>query len=714
MCSNACGVRVAIDDGGRVAGVRADPDQPLTAGFACFKGLRAAEAHNDPGRLLRPLRRRSDGGFEPIPLAQALDEIAARLKAIVGHDGPNAVATFRGTANYFNAAASALLRSWHGALGSDTYYSTMTIDQSAKWVAIERLGRWDAGPHLFEESDVWLFAGHNPIVSMMGGAGFHVRNPTLQLKQAKARGTRIIVVDPRRTETARYADIHLQLLPGEDATLFAGLLRIVLTEGWIDRPFCTRHVDGLGHLAAAVEPFTPSYVAQRAGVPAALLHQAAALFARDSRRGAAVTGTGPNMVRHSNLAEHLVQCLNVVCGRFQRAGETGGPPHVVDPPRARRAEVLAPRRGFERAPPGRVRGASAIFGERMSGALANEILTPGPGQIKGLIVAGGNPANSLPDHRKAIAALASLELLVAIEPAMTATARLAHYVLPPVLQYERADIPEPQLQRIYMGVPFTQYAPAIARPPPGHDLVEEWYVFWALARRLGRALTIGGQKLDMDVAPTTDDVLRLVMGRSRVSLDALKAIPGGRIFDGARETVQPARAGATARFAVMPADVAQELCAVLDDDDGGNGFTHRLAVRRMRDVVNTSFHRLPSIRQRHAHNPAYLNPADLAALGITRGDRLAIASDAGSIVAIAETDDTVRPGVISMSHGWGGLSGADGGVSTNLLTTTDRFVESINAMPRLTGIPVKISRARDDDRSQGEQSPRTGQGTQMP
>jgi anaerobic selenocysteine-containing dehydrogenase len=705
MCSNACGVRVAIDDEGRVAGVRADPDQPLTAGFACFKGLRAAEAHNHPARLLRPLRRRPGGGFDAIPLARALDEIAGRLATIVGRDGPNAVATFRGTANYFNAAASALLRSWHGALGSDTFYSTMTIDQSAKWVAIERLGRWDAGPHLFEEADVWMFVGHNPIVSMMGGAGFHARNPTLQLKQARARGTRIIVVDPRRTETARYADIHLQLRPGEDAALFAGLLHIVLAEGWIDRAFCARHVDGLDQLAASVAPFTPDLVAQRAGVSAQQLRDAAALFARDSRRGAAVTGTGPNMGHRSNLAEHLVQCLNVVCGRFQREGDTGAPPHVVDPSRPRRAEVLAPRRGFARAGPSRVRGASTILGERMSGVLADEILTPGPGQIRGLIVAGGNPASSLPDHRKAVAALGSLELLVAIEPAMTATAQLAHYVLPPLLQYERADIPEPQLQRIYMSVPFAQYAPPIARAPAGHDLVEEWRVFWELARRLGRALAIGGQPLGMDVAPSTDDVLRLIMGRSRVSLDTLKAIPGGRIFDGVRVPVQPAREGVAARFAVMPPDVAAELRATLDDSEGDDRFTHRLAVRRMRDVVNTSFHELPSISRRLAHNPAYLNPADLAALGIARGDPIEIATDTRRLVAVAEADDAVRPGVVSLSHGWGGLSGAEGGASTNLLTTTDAFVETINAMPRLTGIPVRISRAGDNAPSEGTQAP---------
>ena len=142
-----------------------------------------------------------------------------------------------------------------------------------------------------------------------------------------------------------------------------------------------------------------------------------------------------------------------------------------------------------------------------------------------------------------------------------------------------------------------------------------------------------------------------------------------------------------------------------DSEDGGRAFTHRLAVRRMRDVVNTSFHELPSIRRRLPHNPAYLNSADLAALGIARGEPIEIASATHRLVAVAEADDAVRPGVVSMSHGWGGLSGVDGGASTNLLTTTDRFVESINAMPRLTGIPVRISRVSDIASSQGTGPP---------
>lgn len=694
MCSNACGVWVALDDSGKIVGVRSDPEQPLTSGFACFKGLQAAEAYDHPQRLLRPMRREADGRFTEIPLEQAFDEIAERLQAIVRRDGPNGVATFRGTANYFNAAASALLQSWHHALGSDTFYSTMTIDQSAKWVAIDRLGRWDAGPHLFEESDVWMFVGHNPLVSMMGSAGFHARNPVLQIKAAKARGMRIIVVDPRRTETARHADIHLQLIAGEDAALFAGLLSIILKENWIDSAFCADHVDGLDRLAAAVAPFTPDYVSRRTGVPADLLLRAAALFARDSRRGAVASGTGPNMVRHSNLAEHLLQCLNVVCGRFQRAGETGPPPHVINPPRARRAEVLAPRRSFERLPQGRVRGASTLLGERLSGVLADEILTAGPGQIRGLIVVGGNPANSLPDHRKAVAALASLELLVAIEPFMTATARLAHYILPPLLAYERADIPEPQLQRLYMNVPFAQYAPPVACPPAGHDLTEEWRVFWELAKRLGLTLAVNGHSLDMQSAPTTEQIIEFIMGRSLVSLEELKAVPEGRIYDDIpRQPVQPARAGPGARFSVMPHDVAEELRSVLNECDEEKGaFTHRLAVRRMRDVVNTSYHNLPSIRRRIPGNPAYLNPADLEALGIRRGDPVKIATETDYIIAVAEPDEAVRRGVVSISHGWGGLTGVDGGTSTNLLTTTDRFVEDINGMPRLSGIPVKITR----------------------
>ena len=162
----------------------------------------------------------------------------------------------------------------------------MTIDQSAKWVTMDRLGTWPAGKQSFAGADVYLLAGSNPLVSVFSW-DMPSQNPMLRLKQAKAAGMKLIVVDPRRTETARFADIHLQPFPGEDAAVAAGLIHVILREGWEDREFCADHVEGLERLRQAVAPFTPEMVEARAGVPADQLVAAARLFAHESKRGGA-------------------------------------------------------------------------------------------------------------------------------------------------------------------------------------------------------------------------------------------------------------------------------------------------------------------------------------------------------------------------------------------------------------------------------------------
>ena len=184
-------------------------------------------------------------------------------------------------------------------------------------------------------------------------------------------------------------------------------------------------------LRRAVESFTPEYVGKRAGLARGQLRQAAELFAHNAKRGAAIAGTGPDMAQHSNLAEHLIECLNVVCGRYLREGERVPNPGVLMPRQPRRARVIAPRRSWESGHKSRIRGVGMLFGEMMAGIMADEILVPGKGQIKAIIVDGGNPVNSLPDQRKTVQALSSLELLVTIDPVMSNTAKLSHYILPP-------------------------------------------------------------------------------------------------------------------------------------------------------------------------------------------------------------------------------------------------------------------------------------------
>ncbi|WP_229503623.1 molybdopterin-containing oxidoreductase family protein [Massilia putida] len=693
ICSGLCGTVVELDDRRRIAAIRGDKSHPLSRGYACFKGLQSGAAHNAPERILRPLKRMPDGSFASIPIEQALDEIAAGLAAIRARDGADALALYRGTQNYLNVAGFTMLYSWMKALGSRAFFSTMTIDQSAKWVAMERLGRWGAGRHHFREAQVWLFAGYNPLLSIQGGSGFFTANPTREMKDAKARGMKIIVIDPRRTETAHYADLFLQPRPGEDPTVAAGLLRCILDAGWHDAAFCADHVDGLDALRAAVEPFTPAYVAARADVPADLLVQAARMFAFECRSGAVSTGTGPDMAARSNLAEHLYQAINVVCGRFLREGDDAGNPGVLGKEKTQRAEVLPPRRTWEHGARGRIRDSAILFGEMMTATLADEILTPGPGQIRSLIVVGGNPASVLPDQRKAVHALRELELLVSIEPFMTTTAALSHYILPPLMQYERPDISPPAFEASYFAVPFAQHTPAAAAAPDGSELTEDWYVFWALARRLGLQLSMAGKALDMDRPPTTEALFDILARSARVPLDQLRATPGGIAPRLPPQRVAPAR-DRTARFALLPGDVAAELAAVLDDDGTTPDFPFRLCSRRMRDVMNSAFQQLAPMRARTAGNPAWLHPDDLARLGIAPGATVEIVSAHGRLRATAAADDTLRPGMVSMSHGWGGLPDGAGpawpGANTGLLVSNERDCESINAMPRLSAIPVAI------------------------
>ena len=701
ICAGQCGLRLELDEADRVVSVRGDEENPVTLGYACSKGITLAEAHHHPERLLHPLKRGPDGRFVRIGLEQALDEIAATLREIIADAGPDAVAGFRGTMNYSNLAANHMLPEWLRCLGSSSFFSTMTIDQSAKWITFERLGGWAAGRDPLDSADVLLWVGTNPLVSL-STFNFDLQHPVLRLREAKARGLRLVVIDPRRTESARHADVFLQPLPGEDVTVLAGLLHLILQHGWNDPEFCARYAAGHEALARAVSAFTPDYVAVRAGVAPEDLLRAATLFAEPlpdrRKRGSAASGTGPDMGPHSNLAEHLVECLNVVCGRYARAGDRVPNPGVLGARLPRKAQVIAPRRSWQHEPLSRVRNLGRVFGEKMTGALAEEILTPGSGRMRALFVDGGNPVIALPEQRKTERALRALDLLVVIDPFVTATARLAHYVLPPRMMLERHDLGSRDYEVHTMQRPYAQYAEPVLSPPPGSELVEDWQIFYELARRLDVALTFDGVPLDMQSAPSTEDLLRLLTRHSSVPFGEIRAATRGRVFGVPAQFVEAAEADASARFDVAPEDVVSELDAVRSEPLTRESGGFRLAVRRLRDVQNTMYHRLDGVRRRLPHNPAYLHPEDMAALTLEEGRLIEITSAHGTICLPARVDASVRRGVVSVPHGWGDLldaAGADAapGANTNVLTSASEHCDPINAMPCLTGLPVRLRAA---------------------
>lgn len=698
VCHASCPLDIDVAQG-RVVGVHGVEDDPLFGGYTCIKGRQLPDQIHHPDRILQSLRRSADGSYAPVSSAQALDEIATELRRIIDTYGPRAVASYTGTGGYQNSTAVTVARSFHQGLGSPSFYTSVTIDQPAKSTAPFRTGIWEAGYHNFSDADVLLAIGYNPMVSSYGPVGgLQGTNPFVVLREAKKRGLKLIVVDPRRTELAAQADLHLAILPGEDPTLLAGIINVVLSEGLFDVEFCQQWVSDLDELAAAVADFTPEHVAQRCGITAEEVTAAARMFATGTR-GTAGTGTGPNMAPHSSLTEHLAIVLNTICGRVNREGDRLESGWFLYPETPKRAQVIAPRPAATGAP-ARLRGLRGYRGEMPTTTLAEEILTPGEGRIRALIVSGGNPIVAWPDQALTLQALRDLELLVVIDHRFETTAQLAHYVIAPTLSLERADVPH--LMDRWFRAPYTNYTEAVLERPG--DVLNEWEVFWELAKRLGSPLPLPGGEAPMDTRPSDDDIIDLVYANSRMPLDEVRR-QRGVVHTERAMVVEPADPECTAKFTLAPDDLMAELAQVAGEPNSNAAlgvdpaaYPFRLVSRRLKQVLNSLGPELPALAKKGTTNPAYFHPGDLSALGLNSGDLARISSPTGSITAVVEAADDLRPGVISMAHSWGNVDLTDErvreiGTPTSRLVSTDRGYDPVTGMVVQSAIPVTVSPA---------------------
>ncbi len=694
FCHNYCAFEVDVENGRAVA-VRGDATDAIYGGYTCIKGRQLPEAHAHPERVTRPLKRMPDGSYEEIPLAQALDEIAVKVRAIRDVNGPRAIASYCGTYAFQNSAALAVAKAWHKGFGSESYYTSVTIDQPSKAVAMSRAGMWSAGTHGFHESDVVMHIGNNPIVSQFAPfGGTPPWNPVKELRDAKARGMKVIVVDPRRTDMARRADLFLQIRPGEDPTFLAGMIRVILDEKLHDQAFCEKWMNGLDKLQYAISEFDLDYVAQRTRLTRQQIESAARMFA-GAKRGIAVTGTGPDMARHPTLTEHLVICLNLICGRVNREGEIVPNPGILTPVTPKKAQPTGPFPMFGHGPRSRVRNLGEIIGEMPSAALSDEILLEGEGQVKALFVLGGNPLVAWPDQAKAVRAIDALELLVCIDVRRAATAKHADYVLPGKMCLERADVPI--LCDTWYELPYTHYTPAIVDGPEGSDLLEEWELYWEIAARLGTPIKLAGGELPLDRKPTKDEVLACMLAGGRIPFSEVQKHRGGTVYTEVEQIVQPADANCDKRFEMAPEGIVEELAEVRRESLA-DAFSHRLISRRLRQVYNSSGKDLPDSRKKGTTNPAFMNPGDLEELGAHSGDVLEIASAHAMIYGVAEAAEDVPAGVISMAHAWGDPSAnpkdvRDIGASTNALISNEVNFDPITGMAQQSAIPVNVRRA---------------------
>ena len=701
-CHAYCPMDVELVDGRAVA-VRPDRDNALYGGYTCIKGRQLVEQMYQPGRLLGP-QKRGAAGFAPISSVQALDEIAEQLRAIVAAHGPRAVATYNGTYAFQNSAHLAVSRAFHDALGSPSYYTSVTIDQPAKVFVGTRHGYWGAGGHFFNDADVVLVLGNNPLVSQYAPpGGVPSVSPFEQLRDARQRGLRLIAVDPRVTELSRRADLHLQIRPGEDAMLLAGMLRVLLDEGLQDHAFCAQYTRGIEALRAELEPFTLERVAARTDVPAELIVQATRLFAAGPR-GSAVTGTGPEMGGNANLTSHLVACLNTLCGRYYRAGDRLPNPGVLTPPLPRFAQVLEVPLAWGRGARSRI---DPQFGELMTfsmmgpvremptNLLADEILLPGEGQVRALLVIGGNPLVAWPDQQKTLRALRNLDLLVCVDPYVSATAGLAHYIMAPKMTLERDDVTlmaDPWYEK-----PYSQYAEAVVATDA--DVIEEWELYQGIGRRLGLNVRVGELPVCGPQSPSKFDLLEAITHGSRVPLAWLRDNPGGHVFGDVEVIVQPGDPASTARLDLFPEGVDEEFREALEPPAIDPRYTHRLICSRSKYVLNSSGLNLSLLREKMGTtNPAVMHPQDIAALGLSDDQLVEVHSEHGFIPAVLRADARIKRGVIAMHHAWG-VAPDDAAVDDvrRVGTNTNRLIDnSLNrqrytGMTRQSAIPVYLS-----------------------
>jgi anaerobic selenocysteine-containing dehydrogenase len=708
ICSAYCPVLVTTD-GDRVLKVEGNRDAPLYDGYTCPKGRALPALHSNPDRLLHSMKRQSDGTYRPIPTDEAIAEIAERLKAIIAEHGPRSVAGFLGNPGVEQVATAPVMMSLLRAIGSPMFFSMATLDQPNTKIAEALHGAWDGGRMRPETLDVMLIAGGNPVISKQ----YLGQNPGMRLKELVRGGTRLIVIDPRRSETARRAAVHLQPIPGQDAVIAAGLVHLVIAMGGVDRAFVADNAAGLAELAQAVAPFTPAVVAARAGIAEDDLRAAAHTIAT-SARGNFGTGTGVSMTGRGVLTTYLYNCLQTLRGFWAREGDEMMFSPVLLPPASPRAQPRAPFPATGFGEKMRVRGLEQSVAGMPAAALVDEILTPGEGQVRALFMHAG-VMRTMPDEARTLRAMRSLDLMVTHDVEMSPTALAADYVIASKLAFEipvlsfLVELNSVFHQGYGFSDPFGSAQPALVSPPAGSDVIDAWRLYYRIARHLGLQLDCGSMfstepsPMDMVNEPSTEDIHAFIASGSAVPLARLAQYPNGHVFDEARVRVGPRDPACTDRLDLANPEMIAELAELARElhaqaSSVSTEYPLLMVPKRMQNATNGSL-RADAERLRIRTNPAFLNPADLRALDLAPGDLAELRSCHGAIAVVVDVDADLRRGVVAIAHGFGlhpeqtqdpRLHGAN----VNRLTALDDGYDRYSGIPRMGAIPVSLTAIR--------------------
>lgn len=660
FCAALCGV-VVTSRGDQVTKVSGDLEHPISKGYTCAKGRALGAWHHHPDRLHRPRMRNGAAPQLAVGWDECLADLAQKLGQIIEVHGPDAVGVYNGTAGLMDGGAG-LWRALFSALGSRSIYTTISVDAAAVLLVQELVS---GNPLLAGQPDpdaeLVILVGMNPMVSH--GQNFGMTAPKIQLRKWAARG-QLWVVDPRRTETAEVANRHLTPVPGSEWVLLGHLVREILKEG-ADHAFLAECVAGIDELAIAVERFDLDAVVRVTGVDAGAVQELLAAIRKTGRIGI-MSGTGVSMARTANLTLMLSYALLAVTGSLDRPGGEWFNPGFV-----RNADATGWPIVDYTGPgaPSRPDIPSRI-GEYSCGILADEIEA---GNLKALLVLGGNPIIALPETQRLRRALDSLEVLAVVDVVETEVVNRATHVLPSVGQLERADLPFIDFLSPHQ---YVQYTAAVV--PPHAEARPIWWIIAQLGRRLGYDLLSGA---DPD-ALQDDDILRPLASLAKASFDEIKAAPAGLgIDDRPWGWVQAHLPGG--RWRVAPHSLLRQLNDT-PMESHPSGRLLLIPARQKLKLNSQLADGLAAVRQKDGPTVS-LHPTDARDRGLSNGDDVQIRSDHGEVQASVLIDPRMTPGVATFPHGFE--------VRNVGFLTSAKEIDRLSGMVVQSGIPVEVRKA---------------------
>ena len=740
LCEAMCGVVITHQDG-TVLTVKGDKQDPFSRGHVCPKAVALKDLQEDPDRLRGPVRRTATG-WESISWDEAFESVAHALLTIRKQYGGKAIGVYAGNPTVHNTGAMMFMAPFIHALGARQRFSATSVDQlPAMLAALKMMGHQMllAIPDL-DRTDYFLCIGGNPAAS--NGSLLSAGNVMGRVRSMQQRGGKLVVVDPRRSETAEKADLHVPIRPGRDALMLASILQTIFVHGWERPGRLLNMLNGWDELKEAVAEFTPEKVTSLTGIPAQVIVEIAHEFSH-APRAVAYGRVGACTQSFGGVTLWLIQALNIVTGNLDREGGAMFTHPAID-----LVGLGLEPGGFARFH-SRVKGLPEFGGEFPVTTLADEILTPGEGQIRALVTHAGNPVLSAPGGTRMDEALASLDFMVSIDIYINETTRHAHIILPPSgpLEHGHFDL----IFNMLAVRNVVRYSPPLLPLPAGQK--HDWQILFELIVRLGgqtrsqrlrlRALQRVIERLGME--GVLDLMLRAgPYGTKMKVLTALQDFLAGRVLAEQAGTIlknkvpdiwrglrssslmsskQQGLSMARLRQAPHGLDLGP-LMPALPERLQTRSRCIELApeiylqdMQRVRELLDKAEPRsLVMIGRRHLrsnnswmHNSFRLvkgpdrctlmiHPQDAAEHGLSEGQRVRVSTASGQVELSAEISDAMMPGVVSMPHGFGHhrlgvqlqVAAAHAGVSINDIIDA-RSVDPLSGVAVLNGVPVEIS-----------------------